>query len=202
MALKNLGNNDYHIYEVNDNNISSISPDGTTSGCDTEAVSSVFDCEAGIRKNFEEDAGTAVPVDADGFQTGVGQQLNVQMMSNGGGVPAMTLGNAFTGGDPLWDKEYTSIAKPGDPRESVAVWIKEKFTASAGENLDADHAGKIADRYLQVGKDYEIKINKSGKAKLLDKGDEAAYIFKCKDFAMRVFRMYYGIDKFNDEIII
>lgn len=191
MALKNLGNNDFHIYEVNDNNISSISPDGTTSGCDSEAVSSVFDCEAGIRKNFNEDAGTAIPVDGDGFQTGVGQQLQVQMMSS---VP-MTLGNAFIGGDPTWDYEYTSIAKPGDPRESVAVWIKEKFTAVAGENLDNDHAGKIADRYLQVGRDYETKINKSGKAKLIDKGDDAAYIFKCKDFAMRVFRMYYGIDR-------
>jgi hypothetical protein len=191
MALRNLGNNDYHIYEVYDNNINTISPEGSSSGCNPETVRRVSACAAGIRKNFDEDAGTAIPVDSDGFQTGVGQVLNVQMMP---GVP-MQLGSAFAQGDPTWDKEYTSVTNPGDPRESVAFWIKEKFAATAGESLDNDHAGKIADRYLQLGRDYEAKINKSGKAKLIDKDDKAAYIFKCKDFAMRVFRMYYGIDK-------
>ena len=191
MALNNIGNPDYHVYEVNDNKITSISPDATTSGCDPEDVRTIFDCEAGIRKNFDEDAGTAIPVDANGFQLGVGQELKVTMMPT---IP-MTLASPFIGEDPKWTKDYTSIAHPGDATESVAVWIKEKFAASSGDTLDNTNASRIADKYLQIGRDNKDKIDIAGKKKLLDKEDNAAYIFKCKDFAMRVFRMYYGIDR-------
>jgi hypothetical protein len=195
MPLTNLGDKDFHIYEVNDSDITTLIPDANASGCDNEIVYTISSCDAPIRNNYEEPAGTPIPI-LDGFQDGVGQQFQLAMMPT---IP-MTLGNPFIGEQPEWKYEYKSTAPRGsEPEEAVSIWIREKFLAQTEQNLDITHSLRIAKRYLKIATDNQTKINISAKAKLLEKGatseTSSAYLFKCKDFAMRVFRMYYGIDR-------
>lgn len=192
MGLKNLGNNDYHVYEVNDNEITTFTADATTDECTPETVRNIAAVDAGIRKSFDEDSGSPAPKDIDGFQTGKGQELQFQMV---GGNPYQL--NALVGEQPIWEKEWTSVSAPGYARGSVTDLIREKYLTQTTDTLDLDHAGKIADRYLAIPNEpqYQKKINDSARAQLIAEKDGGSLIFKSYDFAYKTFRQYYGLDK-------
>ena len=205
MSLNNQGDdNDYHIYEINENKITSIG-NPTVDGCNNDAndvLGSTPNCGAAIRKNFDEPDGTTVTVDASGKQTNCGQDLTsmiIKQLSN----QTLKITNPIIE-NPTWDYEYV-LKGQNTPAKSVAYWINQNFGEGAPyPKLEQSHVERIAGSYLKVASLNEKLINERGRQLLLKKDGKNSHIYKSYDFLYQNVIRIYGLSplqKYGNNIV-
>jgi hypothetical protein len=198
MSLTNQGNNDYHIYEINENKITSIG-NPTMSGCGedpNDEVCATYDCGAAIRKNFDEPDGTTVIVDASGKQVNCGQDLTSTVLKQ---LSKQTLKivNPINE-NPTWDYEYV-LKGQNTAAKSVAYWINQRF-GQGGPclSLEQSHVERIAEDYLKIASLNEKLINQRGRQLLLKKDGKNSHIYKSYDFLYQNVLRIYGLTKLKN----
>jgi hypothetical protein len=203
MSLTNQGDKDYHIYEINENKITSIGIP-TMDNCNDDPddkLGQSYDCGAAIRKNFEEEDGTTVTVDpVTKKQTNCGQDLQSTLMWQEQNQ-ILKITNPING-NPTWDYEYiiknqpNSPATSGSPKKSVAYWINQRFGQGFPyPKLQQSHVERIAEDYLLIGDKNKNLINERGRQLLLKKVGMNSHIYKSYDFLYQNVLRIYGLKK-------